>query len=99
MSLIDILTNSPHYFYRKSIETVNENFNFDIRDYRVKRELRVLKNTLTEAADNKGKSQNRLKQRMITKYFASKSPKLDKRKALMRVERYKVDFFSGYEYI
>ena len=87
MSLIDILTNSSHFFYRKSIGTVNENFNFDIRDYRVKRELRVLKNTLTEAVDNKGKGQSRLKQRIITKYFASKSPKLGKRKPLMRVGR------------
>ena len=99
MSLIDILTNSPHYFYGKSIGTVNENFNFDIRDYRVKRELRIFKNTLTKSVDNKGKTQSRLKQRMIKKYFASKSPKLDKRKPLMRVERYKVGFFSGYEYV
>ena len=58
MSLINILTNSPHYFYQKSIGKVNENFNFYIRDYRVKREVRVLKNTLTEAVDNKGKSQS-----------------------------------------
>ena len=31
MSLIDISTNSPHYFYWKSIGTVNENLNFNIR--------------------------------------------------------------------
>ena len=58
MSLINILTNSPHYFYQKGIGTVNENSNFYIRDYRVKREVRVLKNILTEAVDNKGKSQS-----------------------------------------
>ena len=58
MSLINILANSPHYFYQKSIGTVNENFNFYIRDYMVKREVRVLENTLTEAVDNKGKSQS-----------------------------------------
>ena len=31
MSVIDISRNSPHYFYRKSIGTVNENLNCDIR--------------------------------------------------------------------
>ena len=63
MSLIDISTNAPDYLYWKSIGTTNENFNFDIRDYRVKRELRVLKNTLTDAVDKKGKSQGRLQQK------------------------------------
>ena len=33
MYLIDISTNSPQYFYWKSIGTVNENLNFDIRGY------------------------------------------------------------------
>ena len=36
MREIDISTNSPHYFYSKSIGTVNENLNFDIRVLRVK---------------------------------------------------------------
>ena len=36
MREIDISTNSPHYFYWKSIGTVNENLNFDIRVLRVK---------------------------------------------------------------
>ena len=31
MSLADISTNSPHYFYLKSIGVVNENLHFDIR--------------------------------------------------------------------
>ena len=36
MNLIDILTTSPHDFYRKCIGATNENLNFDIRVYRVK---------------------------------------------------------------
>ena len=36
MSLIDISTNSPNYFYWKSIGMVNENLNFDIKVERVK---------------------------------------------------------------
>ena len=36
MREIDISTNSPHYFYSKSVGTVNENLNFDIRVLRVK---------------------------------------------------------------
>ena len=35
MSLTDIWTNSPYYFYWKSIGTVNENLNFDFRVQRV----------------------------------------------------------------
>ena len=31
MSLIDISTISPHHFYRKSIGTISENLNFDIK--------------------------------------------------------------------
>ena len=36
MSLIDTSTNSPRYFYWKSIGTVNENLNFDLTAQRVK---------------------------------------------------------------
>ena len=36
MSEIDISTNSPLYFYWKSIGTLNENLNFDIRVLRLK---------------------------------------------------------------
>ena len=35
MNLIDTLTTSPHYFYRKCIETTNENLYLDIRVLRV----------------------------------------------------------------
>ena len=38
MSLTDISTNSPHYFYWKSIGTVNGNLNFDIRVWNVNRQ-------------------------------------------------------------
>ena len=31
MNLVDTLETSPYYFYRKSIETTNENLNFGIR--------------------------------------------------------------------
>ena len=31
MNLIDISTNSPHYFYWKRIGITNENLNFDVR--------------------------------------------------------------------
>ena len=37
MNLVDTLTTSPHYFQGKSIGTTNENWNFDITDYRVKK--------------------------------------------------------------
>ena len=29
--IIDILTNSPHFFYGKLIRAQNENLNFDVR--------------------------------------------------------------------
>ena len=35
MNVLDILATSPHYFYSKWIGTTNENFNFDLRVYRV----------------------------------------------------------------
>ena len=45
MILIDISTNSPHYFYWKSIGTVNENLNFYIRALMIKTEsIRKLSN-------------------------------------------------------
>ena len=31
MNLIDALTTSPHYFYRKCMETTNENMYFDVK--------------------------------------------------------------------
>ena len=37
MNSVDTLTTSPHYFQGKSIGTTNENWNFDITDYRVKK--------------------------------------------------------------
>ena len=36
MNLLDILSTSPHYFYRKWIGATNENSNFDLRVERVK---------------------------------------------------------------
>ena len=35
--LIDTLTTSPYYLYRKHMGTTNENLNFDIRAKRVTR--------------------------------------------------------------
>ena len=37
MNLLDILSTSPHFFYR--IGATNENSNFDLRVYRVNRAL------------------------------------------------------------
>ena len=31
MNLLDILSTSPHYFFKKLIEATNENSNFDLR--------------------------------------------------------------------
>ena len=31
MNLVDTLTTSPRYFYRKCIRGTNENLNFDVR--------------------------------------------------------------------
>ena len=35
MNVLDILTTSPHFFYRKCVRATNENLNFDLRVQRV----------------------------------------------------------------
>ena len=45
MYFLDILSNSPHYFYSKGIGATKENFNFDLRVERVKT-LRLIKKPL-----------------------------------------------------
>ena len=33
MNLLDILTNSPHYFYRKCVGVTNENFYLRVKQF------------------------------------------------------------------
>ena len=51
MNLLDILSTSPQYFFRKWIEATKENLNFDLRVYRVKQRRFWEKRTSTGSED------------------------------------------------